>query len=59
MSSTQHLDQYLTTWAQGDPAREAIRLLITGIADAGIKLSKVIAAYDLTDQVQASAPICC
>jgi len=57
MSSTQLLDQYLTTWAQGDSAREEIRLVITGISDAGIKLSKVIAAYDPTDQVQAGGEL--
>jgi len=52
MSSTQRLDQYLTTWAQGNPARETIQRLVTALADAGVRLSKVIATHDSSDQLQ-------
>ncbi|MCP4469920.1 MAG: class 1 fructose-bisphosphatase [Gammaproteobacteria bacterium] len=52
MTSTRRLDQYLTDWAQGDPERETIRRLIKALADAGVRLSKVIAAHDSADQVQ-------
>ena len=55
MSSTQRLDQYLTTWAQGDPARETIQQLVTSLADAGVRLSKVIATHDSSDQMQIAA----
>ena len=55
MSSKRRLEQYLASWAQGDPAREAVQQLITAISAAGVRLSKVIAAHDSTDQVQTAA----
>jgi fructose-1,6-bisphosphatase I len=55
MSSKRRLDQYLAEWAQGDAGREVVRQLIATLAEAGVRLSRVIAAHDTEGQALTTA----
>ena len=47
MSTATNLEQHLVAWADRDPAREVIGLLVTEIANAGVRLAQSIARFDL------------
>jgi len=55
MSTERLLDQHLDTWAQGDPTREVISLLVGEIAAAGARFSQLIARYELIEHKEADA----
>ena len=50
MSAAITLQQFLATWAQGNPADATIESIVSVIADAGIRLGKLIVTHDLSRQ---------
>lgn len=59
MTAVTSLEQHLLSWAQGDPAREVISLLVGEIAAAGTRLAQLIARYETssTGTTQPGGPV--
>jgi fructose-1,6-bisphosphatase I len=52
MPKPRHLQQCLESWAQGAPERDDIKSLLCVIADAGMRLSRLLVERDLAPDVE-------